>query len=63
MSILDNPRTIESLRGMLDELCSPDLTLGRAKILRCRLAQLLETLDSSSERASDGPGTHREARI
>jgi len=40
---------INALEGVLDELCSADLTLGRAKLLRHRLCELLEALQ--------GPGT------
>jgi len=54
---------IETLQGMLDELCSPDLTLGRANVLRGRLVQLLETLNSSSDGAGDGSGTKAEGRL
>jgi hypothetical protein len=42
---------IDAVQGLLDELCSPDLTLGRAKVLRARLSELLEALAS----AGDGP--------
>jgi len=54
MPALKQVRTIETLRGMLDELCSPDLTLGRARVLRRRLAQLLEALKTKGEEAGDG---------
>jgi hypothetical protein len=40
---------INVLEGVLDELCSADLTLVRAKLLRHRLRELLEALQ--------GPGT------
>ncbi len=63
MPDLNHTRTIESLRGMLDELCSPDLTLRRAKVLRRRLALFLETTKSMNERAADRSGTGAEVRI
>jgi hypothetical protein len=43
---------IAELRGMLDELCSPELTLARAEILRPRLFELLRTMNSCDA----GPG-------
>ena len=36
---------IESLRGLLDRLCAPDLTLAEAKPLRTRLFDLLVRID------------------
>jgi hypothetical protein len=35
---------IEQLKNLLDELCSADLTLARAKLLRARLLEVVETL-------------------
>jgi hypothetical protein len=37
---------IATLEGMLDELCSPDMTLSRSRVLRPRLIELLETMNS-----------------
>jgi hypothetical protein len=36
---------IEALRGLLDRLCAPDLTLAEAKPLRTSLFDLLERTD------------------
>jgi hypothetical protein len=67
MSISNDPATIATLQGVLDELCSPDLTLGRANVLRRRLNQLLEALHSGLDegpvdrlqtRAEPGLGSH-----
>lgn len=33
---------VEALRGLMDRLCAPDLTLVEAKLLRGRLAELLD---------------------
>ena len=62
MPVSTQPRMIETLQGMLEELCSPDLTLGRAKALRHRLTRLLETMNSSEAGASDRSGTEAEPR-
>jgi hypothetical protein len=35
---------IEQLKTLLDELCSTDLTLVRAKLLRARLLEVVEAL-------------------
>ena len=40
----NNAGMIHALQGVLDELCSADLTLSRAKLLRHRLCELLEAL-------------------
>jgi hypothetical protein len=40
---------IETLRGLLEPLCSPDLTLAEAKPLRARLSRLLERIDSNMD--------------
>lgn len=44
MTVANRTRMIEAVQGLLEELCSPDLTLGRAKILRIRLYELLDAL-------------------
>lgn len=36
------PSKIDTMKCLVDELCSPDLTLGRAKVLRAQLANFLE---------------------
>ena len=33
---------LEALRGLIERLCAPDLTLSDAKILRGRVSELLE---------------------
>ena len=33
---------IDALRGLIERLCAPDLTLAEAKVLRARLSDLLE---------------------
>jgi hypothetical protein len=43
---------IETLRGLLDRLCSPDLTLGEAKVLRNQLLDFLERITPVSSEAS-----------
>jgi hypothetical protein len=55
MQATDRTGMVEALQGMLDELCSPDLTLERSKVLRPRLFELLGRLDQST------PGTSESA--
>jgi hypothetical protein len=43
---------IKTLRGLLDRLCSPDLTLGEAKVLRKQLFDLLERINPLFSEAS-----------
>jgi len=43
---------IETLRGLLDRLCSPDLTLGEAKVLRNHLFDLLKRINPVFSEAS-----------
>jgi hypothetical protein len=33
---------IDALRGLMERLCAPDLTLAEAEVLRARLSDLLE---------------------
>ena len=33
---------IDALRGLIERLCAPDLTLAEAKVLRGRISDLLE---------------------
>jgi hypothetical protein len=40
---------IDALRGLMERLCSPDLTLAEAKPLRARLSRLLERTDPEGE--------------
>jgi hypothetical protein len=47
--------TINALEGLLDELCSTDLTLGQAKLLRHRLCELLEALQGAGTRLPEMP--------
>jgi hypothetical protein len=44
---------IKALSGMLDELCSPEMTLSRSRVVRSRLVALLDTMDSD-----DPAGNH-----
>jgi hypothetical protein len=46
---------IAALECMMQELCSDDLTLGQAKILRPRLLDLLEALDGHDTKAVRPP--------
>jgi hypothetical protein len=52
---------IETLRGLLDRLCSPDLTLGEAKVLRSQVFDLLKRINplfsaaSTSDRDGNDP--------
>jgi hypothetical protein len=46
---------IEALRGLLDGLSAPDLTLAEAKPLRTRLFDLLEWTDRGTEPAGGPP--------
>jgi hypothetical protein len=39
-SVRESGERIEALRALMDRLGSPDLTLGEAKALRCRLLDL-----------------------
>jgi hypothetical protein len=52
-------RMIETLQDTMDELCSADLTLARAKALRCRLLALLEGLEAHNEGTTVEPMTER----
>jgi hypothetical protein len=52
-------RMIETLQDMMDELCSADLTLARAKALRCRLLALLEGLEAHNEGTTVEPVMER----
>jgi hypothetical protein len=45
MNTLTGSEMIEKLRTLLDELCSDDLTLGRAKLLRSRLLEIVAELE------------------
>ncbi len=54
MLATDRTRKIEALQGLLDELCSPDLTLARANVLRPQLFELLGMLNQSAPEKSDG---------
>jgi hypothetical protein len=38
---------IEALKHLLDELCSADLTLDRAKLLRSRLLEIVAALEGN----------------
>jgi hypothetical protein len=60
MQVSQQTRMIAALRSMLDELCSPELTLGRAKILRPRLFELLGTMNSRDAGASAWAGCQAE---
>jgi hypothetical protein len=50
---------LEMLRGLIERLSAPDLTLAEAKVLRGRISDLLEREDQpagSSRTASSWPG-------
>ena len=53
MSTTKTKPMLEVLEGMLDELCSPELTLDRAKILRPRLFAVLDALDAPQADEND----------
>ncbi len=59
MVSLDEQRAaqIETLRGLLDRLCSPDLTLGEAKVLRNQFLDFLERINPLFSEASNS-GRH-----
>jgi hypothetical protein len=44
------PKTIESLKGLLERLGSADLTLPEAKRLRCQLHRVLSEVNPEGER-------------
>ena len=48
---------IKALHGLLDRLCSPDLTLEEAKVLRSQLFELLGRINPVFSEASI-PNTH-----
>ena len=54
MVILDEQRAaqIKTLSGLLDRLCSPDLTLEDAKVLRNQLLDFLERINPRFSEAS-----------
>jgi hypothetical protein len=50
---------MEILRGLIERLSAPDLTLAEAKVLRSRISDLLEREDQptgSGQTASPWPG-------
>jgi hypothetical protein len=52
---VSNPKSlIDSLTGMLDELCSPEMTLSRSRVVRSRLNALLNTMNSHDPEANAG---------
>jgi len=53
----DRIQIVETLRGLMDRLTSPDLTLDEANHLRPQLFGLLATLDGAS--ATDDRGQRR----
>ncbi len=59
---MDNQRKeqierIETLNGLMERLCSSDLTLGESKILRAKLATLIDrsSRDNSLDREAPNP--------
>ncbi|QDV37596.1 hypothetical protein [Tautonia plasticadhaerens] len=46
-SASERDNRIEALNGLLERLCSPDLTLAEAKDLRGRLAGLVDRRDGT----------------
>jgi hypothetical protein len=48
---------IQTLHGLLDRLCSPDITLEEGKVLRSQLLDLLERINPLFSDAST-PGKH-----
>jgi hypothetical protein len=61
MPNLNQMQTIKTLQNLLDELCSPDLTLGRAKVLRPHLFDVLGAMNSCDAGAGVGDVTRSEA--
>ena len=61
MPNLNQTQTIKTLQNLLDELCSPDLTLGRAKVLRPHLFDVLEAMNSRDAGAGVGDVSRSEA--
>jgi len=59
MPFSDERRKIEAVERLTAELCSPDLTLGRAKVVRARLFELIES-GGSGEGESIGSHATRE---
>ncbi len=59
MAPFDDERAahIKALHGLLDQLCSPDLTLEEAKVLRNQLFDLLVRINPVFSDAST-PGRH-----
>jgi hypothetical protein len=49
-------KTVEALRGLLERLGSPELTLSEANILRCQVLQVLGEADwaGCNDRADRG---------
>jgi hypothetical protein len=48
---------IKTLHGLLDRLCSPDITLEEGKVLRSQLLDLLQRINPLLSEAST-PGRH-----
>jgi hypothetical protein len=55
MLVTNKTGIINALVGVLDELCSADLTLSRAKLLRHRLCEILEALQGPGTSANEAP--------
>ncbi len=51
----ENDQAAETLRGLMDRLCAPDLTAAESQTLRPRLFQLLEAIDADKRRLGSGP--------
>jgi hypothetical protein len=50
MLVSNRPQTIATLQSLLDELCSPDLTLGRAQALRHSVFEAVEAIHSQDSK-------------
>ncbi len=48
-SLEERAELIEALRGLLDRLCAPDLTLAESKVLRECLSDLLDQREQGGE--------------
>lgn len=51
---LERMRVVETLQGLMDRLCAPDLTAAESQTLRPRLLQLLEAIEAEKRRKA-GP--------
>ena len=56
---LKNEPVVETLRGLMERLCAPDLTVAESQALRPRLFTLLEAIEAEKRRKGGPIGGER----